>query len=58
MRPKFIDRSGNPHREELARQLEEVHPPVSPRKLGLALLREQLRRKMRKVEERLKEGGL
>lgn len=55
---RFIDRSGDPHREGLARQLEEAHPDVPVHELTLAMRREQLRREMRKLEERLEEEGL
>jgi hypothetical protein len=51
----FIDNTGGTRREELARKVAEVHPPVLPHGVSLAMRRELLRRKLMGFEEYLRE---
>lgn len=58
MKDKFIDGTGDPHREALVRQVEETYPDLPVRELTFALRQERLRRELAKLEELLKEQGL
>jgi hypothetical protein len=58
MKDKFIDSTGDPRRQALVRQIEEVHPDVPVRELMFAARQELLRREIAELEERLKEQGL